>query len=127
MIKVLIWDEFTRGGCAVCHESCPAVLDAHHVDPRKKEQAMAVLKYDGASVERYYAEALKCVCLCSNCHRKVHAGLLACPGIRKLEFEAGSPVATVLASKTGGRKYARSVLLPLTGLSIQPLTLQTSL
>lgn len=61
-------------GCACCGEnSHPHVLDLHHLDPSEKEGSPSLLR---TSWERWLTEAQKCVILCANCHRKVHAGIL---------------------------------------------------
>lgn len=59
-------------GCSVCGETEPWVLDMHHLDPREKESNSA----QSATLKTFLKEANKCVLLCSNCHRKVHAGVL---------------------------------------------------
>jgi predicted HNH restriction endonuclease len=59
-------------GCSVCGETEPWVLDMHHLDPKVKEQNSAT----SATLKTFLKEADKCVLLCSNCHRKVHAGVL---------------------------------------------------
>lgn len=59
-------------GCSVCEESEPWVLDMHHLDPEEKERNPA----QSATLKTFLKEADKCVLLCSNCHRKVHAGVL---------------------------------------------------
>lgn len=59
-------------GCTVCGESEPWVLDMHHLDPEEKEANPA----QSATLKTFLKEADKCVLLCSNCHRKVHAGVL---------------------------------------------------
>lgn len=61
-------------GCKVCGEKEPVVLDLHHLDPSSKE--LEVSKTVNYSRERLKKEVRKCVVLCSNCHRKVHAGIL---------------------------------------------------
>lgn len=61
-------------GCRVCGEnSHPSVLDMHHLDPTIKEDAPSMMR---TSWDRWIAEASKCIVLCANCHRKVHAGIL---------------------------------------------------
>lgn len=60
--------------CIVCGESEPVCIDFHHLDPATKEFDVT-LKRSKAKA-KILAEAVKCVCLCSNCHRKFHAGLL---------------------------------------------------
>ena len=59
-------------GCAVCGETEPWVLDMHHLDPKEKESNPA----SSATLRTFLKEAHKCVLLCSNCHRKVHAGVM---------------------------------------------------
>ena len=59
-------------GCTVCGETEPWVLDMHHLDPNEKEANSA----QSATIKTFLKEADKCVLLCSNCHRKVHAGVL---------------------------------------------------
>lgn len=61
-------------GCKVCGEREPVVLDFHHLDPKSKDREVPHLI--GYSIERLRQEIRKCVVLCANCHRKVHAGLL---------------------------------------------------
>lgn len=59
--------------CELCGESEPCTLDFHHRDPKEKESGISSLR--DKSLERIKEEAAKCVVLCSNCHRKVHAGI----------------------------------------------------
>lgn len=59
-------------GCTVCGETEPWVLDMHHLDPTTKEANSAT----SATLPTFLKEADKCILLCSNCHRKVHAGVL---------------------------------------------------
>lgn len=63
-----------KSPCIVCGESEPVCIDFHHIDPATKEFDVT-LKRTRAKA-KILAEAAKCVCLCSNCHRKFHAGLL---------------------------------------------------
>lgn len=60
--------------CAICKESEPIALDLHHVDPTEKDAEVGKLLT--GSMRRLRNEIRKCVVLCANCHRKVHAGLL---------------------------------------------------
>lgn len=71
--------EFRRGGCLVCGESDDSCLDAHHLDASAKEFNVGSAVRIGFSVNRITDELKKCVCLCSNCHRKFHAGRLELP------------------------------------------------
>lgn len=61
--------------CRICGESDIACLDFHHLDPSTKEFDIALASGQQAwSWEKVLTEIRKCVCLCANCHRKVHAG-----------------------------------------------------
>lgn len=64
-------------GCQHCGEECVHCLDFHHIDPTKKifEIADGYRRYAWTVVME---EIIKCVLLCSNCHRKLHAGLIQC-------------------------------------------------
>lgn len=61
-------------GCYYCIETEPVCLEFHHLDPSQKDFVLS----GGAtrSWNKIVAEIDKCIVLCSNCHKKVHAGLL---------------------------------------------------
>lgn len=63
--------------CLVCKESAVECLDFHHLDGTTREASVSNLVY--SSLESILEEIDKCVVLCSNCHRKHHAGNLALP------------------------------------------------
>jgi len=70
-------EKVRRGGCCVCGELEPVVLDLHHLDPKQKENNLAqMIRY---RKERILDEMAKGVIICSNCHKKHHAGLLEIP------------------------------------------------
>jgi hypothetical protein len=56
--------------CEKCGETHPATLDFHHPDPSTKKGCVSWLVYN-SSWENVLIEITKCVCLCSNCHRKI--------------------------------------------------------
>lgn len=62
----------TIRGCINCSEREPCCLDMHHVDPTIKEGNLNKLSQH--SWDAFLKEAEKCVVICSNCHRKLHAG-----------------------------------------------------
>lgn len=59
--------------CLICNEGEVSVLDFHHVNPTEKEYTIGEMKK--LNIEKIKSEVRKCVVLCSNCHRKLHAGL----------------------------------------------------
>ena len=65
------------GACERCgYDKCVAALEFHHLDPEAKEGGIIGTT---ASLEKQRAEAAKCVLLCSNCHKEVHAGFVELP------------------------------------------------
>lgn len=62
---------FLGGRCTICgYDKCPSAFDFHHLDPREKDFVVSA-KSSWAAIE---PELKKCVLLCANCHREVHAG-----------------------------------------------------
>lgn len=69
--------EFMGGACNGCGGRYPpALLDFHH---RVAKEKVFGISQDGVlrSWPRIVAELAKCVMLCANCHREVHAGIRA--------------------------------------------------
>ena len=69
---------FKNYGCQIkgCNEDSPHVLDFHHLEPDKKDWNIGDLYRRRATLEKVFDEILKCVVICANCHRKVHAGII---------------------------------------------------
>lgn len=61
-------------GCAHCGDTDPVVLDLHHMDPNDKRASVAEMAANKAPIDLIQSEIEKCVVLCANCHRKLHAG-----------------------------------------------------
>ncbi len=57
--------------CVKCGESDNACLDWHHTDPTQKEAGVSHLLCN-RSRKSILEEIDKCICLCANCHRKLH-------------------------------------------------------
>jgi len=68
--------QFRASGCRLCPEKEPCILTAHHLDPEKKDFNVADAIRRRYHVERVKRELAKCVCLCMNCHGKLHAGVI---------------------------------------------------
>ena len=64
-----------RFGCVCCGEKEVACLDLHHIDRSIKD----IHPSSATSRKLFYEEAKKCVVVCANCHRKIHAGIIICP------------------------------------------------
>ena len=79
--------------CLICSENESCCLEFHHLDPAQKDFTIA--KQCMKNLKRLQKEAEKCVVLCSNCHKKVHAGVvqLAEYWPSKPDVTGSSPVA----------------------------------
>lgn len=63
--------------CGICgYYKCVEALEFHHTDPTVKEFATSA---STVSRERFINELRKCICVCSNCHREIHAGITLVP------------------------------------------------
>lgn len=64
------------GGCIKCDEKEHCCLDFHHTDPSLKTFTIGTRNSLAGSFPAVKAEIEKCIVLCSNCHRKLHAGII---------------------------------------------------
>ena len=66
--------DYKGGSCVLCgYNRCINALDLHHLDASQKEFGIS----SGGitrSWTRVQAEADKCILVCANCHREIHAG-----------------------------------------------------
>lgn len=68
-----------KGGCCQIkncgYNKCNAALEFHHLDPNEKDFS---LSYKGhcTAWEKVKEELDKCILVCANCHREIHAGLI---------------------------------------------------
>lgn len=66
--------DYKGGKCNICgYSRCIKALEFHHLDPSEKDFSLSVVS---KSFESIKPELDKCVLLCANCHREVHAGLI---------------------------------------------------
>jgi hypothetical protein len=64
-----------ENGCRCCDETEVVCLDFHHKDSEEKEHQISYLVL-AKSMKKLIEEIKKCDVVCSNCHRKIHAGLI---------------------------------------------------
>ena len=57
--------------CSRCGENDHACLDFHHSNPAEKE--VGVIRQITKSMSSVLRELKKCVVVCANCHRRIHA------------------------------------------------------
>ena len=69
--------EYKDGKCEQCgYDRCIEALEFHHLDPSKKDFNVSHRGYT-RSWKRVMLELDKCVMLCANCHREIHAKVAA--------------------------------------------------
>jgi len=70
--KLLV--EYKGGKCSMCgYDKCVSALEFHHTNPKEKDISFS----NGAQrkLELMIKEVDKCILVCSNCHREIHAGV----------------------------------------------------
>lgn len=73
--KRTIINSYKECGCLICGEKEFVCLDFHHVDSNQKSFDIGK-QFHIKAIETIISEIKKCVVLCANCHRKVHAGII---------------------------------------------------
>lgn len=71
--KKLLAIEAFGGECQICgYNKCSEALEFHHVNKDEKEESPSyiIMRW---SFERAKKELEKCILVCSNCHREIHA------------------------------------------------------
>lgn len=66
--------------CCICgFDKFEEALDFHHVNPNEKEFSISSSGTYSKALETQLEEAQKCILVCANCHRGIHAGLIEIP------------------------------------------------
>ena len=67
--------DYKGGHCQICgYSRCSEALEFHHLESTGKDFGISDRGYT-RSWKRIIEELDKCILLCANCHREVHAGL----------------------------------------------------
>ena len=65
--------EYKGGCCSMCgYDKYDEALEFHHLDPSEKETGSEIRNLSWA---RLRLELDKCILVCANCHREIHAKL----------------------------------------------------
>lgn len=68
------------GACCVCgYSRCDEVMEFHHLDPTTKDTSWSQMRGRIKGWESIIVEMRKCVMVCSNCHKEVHAKFSVIP------------------------------------------------
>lgn len=71
--------EYKGGKCIICgYNKCDQVLEFHHFNQEVKDFGISQRGYT-RSWEKVKKELDKCILVCANCHREVHAGITQLP------------------------------------------------
>lgn len=63
-------------GCSICgYNKCTAVLEFHHINPSEKSFTISKA-YSSYSLDEILKELKKCILVCANCHKEIHAGII---------------------------------------------------
>ena len=72
--------------CSCCPENVGVCLDFHHLNPDTKENhPTSILSRSG--IKKFKEELQQCIVVCSNCHRKIHAGLIDVTNIQPVDVK----------------------------------------
>lgn len=70
---------YKGGKCEVCgYDKCLNALEFHHLNPTQKDFTISnsnIYK----NLDKLKKELDKCILVCANCHREIHAGVRSCP------------------------------------------------
>lgn len=74
----------SRGGkCERCgYDKCIQALEFHHIDPSQKD---FTISNDHFKLKEAVEESKKCIIICSNCHKELHAGLWKLEDLKEKE------------------------------------------
>lgn len=76
--------EYKGGKCEICgYHKCIDALEFHHIN--KDEKSFGIGNGDTRSLEKLKKEADKCILVCSNCHKEIHAQIREEERNRKIE------------------------------------------
>lgn len=68
------------GKCCICgYDAIEEALDFHHVNPEEKEFGIGDSNAVTKALEKQLIEIKKCILVCANCHRGIHARILNIP------------------------------------------------
>lgn len=76
--------EYKGNKCQLCgYSKYHGALDFHHIDPTQKSFNLSMDQLY-RSWKRITKELDKCILVCANCHREIHAGLVQLPSTKNV-------------------------------------------
>jgi hypothetical protein len=84
--KLKLVDSFGSKCCVCGYDRCVEALEFHHLDPSEKDFRWGKINGNIRGWSTIITEIKKCVMVCSNCHKEVHAGSTIIPdGAQRLD------------------------------------------
>lgn len=83
--------EIKKLGCSFCTEKNPVCIDFHHKNEDTKVDGIAIMK-KSYGFSKLKTEIEKCILVCANCHRKIHAKQLVIPENFQSNFSNNWPL-----------------------------------
>lgn len=75
--------EYKGGKCIFCgYNRCIGALEFHHLNPEEKDFSIASAGTT-KSWDSVKKELDKCICVCANCHREIHNGIISTDRIKE--------------------------------------------
>lgn len=72
--KLILIEEY-GSKCVFCgYNKCRTALEFHHINPENK---LFNIDCEKKGINKLKEEAKKCLLVCANCHREIHAGVLS--------------------------------------------------
>lgn len=101
--------EYKGGKCEVCgYNRCIEALEFHHNDLSKKKFGISAKGYT-RSWKEVMRELDKCIMICANCHRELHARLAASSGnagvIKRVNSGKAHESGSILSQALDQKKY----------------------
>lgn len=78
IIKQYIKELKHNSKCSICGEEDDCCLEFHHLDEKKKKFSIGKIPHT-VTLEDVKKELEKTICVCANCHRKLHKGIISIP------------------------------------------------
>lgn len=69
--------------CSICNETDWHCIELHHIDPTLKEFDIGGSTGHSINSPKFKKELSKCIIVCANCHKKIHAY-----GLDKVKYDA---------------------------------------
>ena len=106
------------GKCCICgFDQFVEALDFHHVNPKEKSFGIGASNCTTRALDVQLQEVRKCVLVCANCHRGIHAGYIEIPKDYQLLFN--EEIAAKLLSENYDRRFGKKHLCQRCGVELK--------